>query len=211
MKGTYSYGSLALLSSCTCLSNNETKFIKWHFANTCRRLHSGSTCVAAVATSLTRDDLGSGHSRSFWHSDLRNLSVIPHFEGSTTLVFHGSFAQITALAVWLTWALRSRPTGESVIPAPDRFREREVFTSNKVGTSSNLICSTYCMLTRANVHFKHELGLHPTWLQHLPQAHSSSSSLRTWVGTSSNLIAALAASSLELMFTSNMSWDFIQL
>ena len=119
-----------------------------------------------VTTGLTRDNLGSGHPRSFWNSDLRNLSVIPHFEGSDdwglTRASHGHFAQVAALAVWLTRALRSRPTGESILPAPDQFREREVFTSNTVGYSSNLLCSTHCMLTRA-------------------------------------------------MFTSNMSWDFIQL
>ena len=88
-------------------------------------------------------------------------------------------------------------------------------------------------LTWADVHFEHGLGLHPTWGTS-PLAHLSWCSLRTWVGTSSNLrhfassslelvftsntswdfiqlSAALAASSLELMFTSNMSWDFIQL
>ena len=162
--------------------NNETRFIKWHFANTCRRLHSGSICVAEVATSLTRDSLGSGHSRSFWHSDLRNLSVVPHFEGNRRL---GGSCVPWAPRCVAHLTLRSRPTGESVIPAPDQFREREVFTSNKVGTSSNLICSTACSLepmftsnmswdfiqlecstcrklTRANVHFAHELGLHPT-------------------------------------------------
>ena len=108
----------------------------------------------------------SGHSRSFWNSDLRNLSVIPHFEGTEdwglTRASHGHFAQVTPLAVWLTRALRSRLTEKSVIPAPDQFREREVFTSNTVGTSSNLLCSTHCMLTRANVRFEHELGLHTT-------------------------------------------------
>ena len=58
-------------------------------------------CVVKVATSLTRDSLGSGHSRSFWNSDLRNLSVIPHFEGTRdwglTRASHGHFAQVTDL------------------------------------------------------------------------------------------------------------------
>ena len=86
----------------------------------------------------------------------------------------------------LTRALRSRPTEKSVIPAPDQFREREVFTSNTVGASSNLLCSTHCMLTRAMF-----------------------TSNMSWDFI--QLRCSTCRSSLELMFTSNMSWDFIQL
>ena len=153
MKGANSCGSLALSSFCTCLCKQWDKLIKWHFANTCRSLHSGMNCIVKVATSLTRDNLGSGHSRSFWNSDLRNLSVIPHFEGTRDWGAHSS----------IPWALR--PSHSTCCVAH---------------SSSEVQTDWRCSL-------RTQLGLHPTYF------------------------AVLTACSLEQMFTSNMSWDFIQL
>ena len=82
--------------------------------------------------------------------ELRPKELVRHpsLRGNTRLGAHSSVPWALRPSS-LELCLRSRPTEKSVIPAPDQFREREVFTSNTVGTSSNLLCSTHCMLTRA--------------------------------------------------------------
>ena len=165
----------------------------------------GWTVLQATA-GLTRDDLGSGHSRSFWNLDLRDLSVILSLRGkqmtegltrvsqghspsnSTCCVAHSS-SEVQADWRSVTWMFTSNKVGTSsnllCRGLHAHLSKRSLRTW--VGTSSNLGAALAASSLRAKVHFEHELGLHPTQVQHLPQAH------------------------FELMFTSNISWDFIQL